>query len=114
MKDDFVKICKTSDVVNKRGKKFQLDDETEIAVFKVDGIYYAVDNVCPHNHAPIIYDGFIDDMHIACPIHGFRFHLETGKQPTGMGGNLRIFEVKTEGENLYVKKPDKKLFDFDF
>ena len=114
MLKNFVKICKTSEVYNKRGKFFQLDDETEIALYKVDGKYHAVDNVCPHNHSPLMHDGYIDGMYVACPVHGFRFHLETGEQPTKMGCKLRIFEIKIEDDYIYVKKPGKKIFNFDF
>ncbi|MBL8007224.1 MAG: nitrite reductase (NAD(P)H) small subunit [Ignavibacteria bacterium] len=114
MKNEFVKICRVSDVYNRKGKSFRLDDENEIALFKVNDVIYAVDNVCPHNHTPQIYDGYIEDMYVACPMHGFRFHLETGEQPTKAGCRLRTFEVMISGDEVYVKKPHKKRFDFHF
>ena len=114
MKDDFIKICPTTEVYNCRGRSFPLDDETEIALFKVEGKIYAIDNVCPHNHTPQMFDGYIEDMYVACPVHGFRFHLETGVQPTKLGCKLRTFETKIIDEFVYVKKPAKKLFNFHF
>jgi len=114
MGDEFVKICKVSEVYNRKGRRFQLDDENEIAIFKIDGDIYAVDNICPHNHTSQIYDGYIENMYVACPVHGFQFHLETGEQPTKMGCRLRTFEVKIVDEYIYVKKPDEKRFDFRF
>lgn len=112
MDKDYVKLCKTSEVYNKRGKLFQIDDETEVVIFKVNDNFYAVDNVCPHNHSPLIYDGYIEGMYVACPVHGFQFHLETGEQPTKMGCRLRTFSLKIENDVIYVKKPDRKIFDF--
>lgn len=112
MNDDFVKICNTSEIYNRKGKRFQLDDENEIAIFKVDGEYYAVDNICPHNHTSQIYDGYIEDLYVACPVHGFQFHLKTGEQPTKIGCKLRTFEMKIEDDIIYVKKPEGKRFDF--
>lgn len=112
MDDTFIKLCKTSEVYNKRGKLFQVDDETEVVIFKVNDNFYAVDNVCPHNHSPLMYQGYIEDMYVACPVHGFQFHLETGEQPQKMGCRLRTFELKIENDFIYVKKPDKKIFDF--
>ena len=44
MDKEFVKICKTSEIYNNKGKRFQLDDENEIAVFKVGEKFYVVDN----------------------------------------------------------------------
>lgn len=114
MNDNFVKICKTADIYNRKGKRFQLDDENEIAIFKVDGKFYAVDNICPHNHTSQIYDGYIENLYVACPVHGFQFHLETGEQPTKMGCRLRTFEIKIEDEIIYVKQPEEKRFDFRY
>jgi len=114
MKNEFVKICRISEIYNRKGKRFQLDDENEIAVFRVGDNYYAVDNICPHNHVPQIFDGYIEEMYVTCPIHGFKFHLETGEQPTKIGCKLKTYELKIEDDYIYVKKPKRKLFDFHF
>lgn len=114
MEDDFIKICKVSEIYNRKGRRFQLDDENEIAIFKVDGEIYAVDNICPHNHTSQIYDGYIEGLYVACPVHGFQFHLKTGAQPTGMGCKLRTFEMKIEDDFIFVKRPLSKRFNFNF
>lgn len=114
MKNEFVKICRKSDIFNRRGKRFQLDDENEIAVFRVGENFFAVDNICPHNHTTQMYDGHIDEMYVACPVHGYQFHLETGEQPSKHGCRLRTFELKIENDLIYVKKPAEKRFDFDY
>ncbi len=114
MDNEFVKICKTSEIYSSKGKRFQLDDENEIAVFRVGENYYAVDNICPHNHTTQIYEGYLEDMYVACPVHGYQFHLQTGEQPSGMGCRLRTFELRIENDWIYVKKPLEKRFNFDF
>jgi len=114
MEKNFIKICKASEIINCKGKRFQLDDENEIAVFKVDGKFFAVDNICPHNHTSQIYDGYIENMYVACPVHGFQFHLETGEQPDGAGCRLRTFELKIIDDYIFVKRPLEKRFDFNF
>jgi len=110
----FKKICHIDKIYNRKGKRFELDDENEIAIFKVEDKYYAVDNICPHNHTSQIYDGYIDGLYVTCPVHGFQFHLETGEQPTKFGCQLRTFELKIDGSEIYVKVPGEKRFDFDF
>jgi nitrite reductase/ring-hydroxylating ferredoxin subunit len=112
--DGYISLCKISKLNNRRGKLFKIDDETEVALFKVNEEIYAVDNICPHNHTPRIYEGHVDGMYVSCPEHGFSFHLETGEQPAKAGCRLRTFEVKILDEIIYVKKPDKKIFDFSF
>ena len=114
MKEDFVKICKTSEIYNRKGRRFELDEENEIAVFRVGEEYFAVDNICPHNHTSQMYDGYVEEMYVSCPVHGFQFHLETGEQPTKMGCKLRTFELKIIDDWVYVKKPEGKRFDFSF
>jgi len=114
MDKEFKKICRTSDIYNRKGKRFILDDENEIAVFKIDENFYVVDNICPHNHTSQMYDGYVEEMYVTCPVHGFRFHLETGEQPTGLGCRLRTFDMKIVDEYIYVRIPQERRFDFNY
>lgn len=114
MNAEFIKICKTSDINNRKGKRFSLDEENEIAIFRIEENYYAVDNICPHNHTSQIYDGYLEELYVACPVHGFRFHLVTGEQPSKLGCRLRIFEMKIIDEWIYVMRPEEKRFDFKY
>jgi 3-phenylpropionate/trans-cinnamate dioxygenase ferredoxin subunit len=52
-------------------------DDVMIAVFNVGGSYYAIEDVCTHDHAPLA-DGALDGDQIICPRHGARFCLKTG------------------------------------
>ena len=112
--EDFIKICKISDLEENRGNKFQLDSETEIAVFKIKDKIYAVDNICPHNHTPKIFEGNIQNNCVICPIHFYEFNLINGSSESFQGGNLRIFETKIEDDELYVKPLETKKLNFDF
>lgn len=53
-------------------------DGTEIAVFKVDGQCYAIEDVCSHDGAEIA-SGDLENGEIVCPRHGARFCVKTGK-----------------------------------
>ena len=75
--DGFIKVCKNSDLKEKIGRHFFVDD-VDVALFKVDGQIYALNNVCIHQKAAIIYDGFIEDGKVECPAHGWQFDLKTG------------------------------------
>lgn len=114
MDKEFKKICRTSDIFNRKGKRFILDDENEIAIFKIDENFYVVDNICPHNHTSQMYDGYVEDMYVTCPVHGYRFHLETGEQPAGLGCRLRTFDMKIVDEYIFVKIPEERRFDFNY
>jgi nitrite reductase/ring-hydroxylating ferredoxin subunit len=105
--DDYFKVCKYSDLKEKRGSRFFIND-TDIALFKADGIIYALSNICLHQKAGIIYDGFIEDGMVTCPAHGWQYELATGKIRGGIKG-LDSFEVKIAGDDVFVKIIEKKL-----
>lgn len=114
MKEEkFFKVCKLSDLREMEGKRFIVPssddsgDEVEIALFKVDDVVYALNNICPHQHSALIYDGFIENNCVICPAHGWMFDLKTGKQPTGVRG-LDVYPVKVENDEVYVAAFSKK------
>jgi len=53
-------------------------DDVEIAVFNVDGKFYALQDVCTHDGAQLT-GGPIAGTEITCPRHGARFDITTGK-----------------------------------
>ena len=83
-------------------------DDVDVDYFKVDDKIYALSNICPHQHSPLIYDGFLEDGCVVCPAHGWMFSLETGKTPTGQKG-LNSFEVHVENGDVFVKVYKKVL-----
>lgn len=97
----FTKICFLKDLKENEGKKFFID-ENEIAVFKVDGIVYALSNRCPHQQSANIYDGFIEEGCVVCPVHGWMFNLKTGKTP-GERKGLSSYETRVINSEVFVK-----------
>jgi nitrite reductase/ring-hydroxylating ferredoxin subunit len=57
-------------------------DGREIALFEDDGQLYALDNACPHSGGPLAL-GRCADGTVACPWHGARFALATGRVVDG-------------------------------
>ncbi|HSL88461.1 MAG TPA: nitrite reductase (NAD(P)H) small subunit [Ignavibacteriaceae bacterium] len=105
--DSFTKLCKFSDLTDRQGKRFIIDD-TEVALFKVDNEIYALSNICPHQHTALIYDGFIEDDCVVCPAHGWMFDLKTGKLRTG-SSRLTTYPVIIQDDNIFVKVSKRDL-----
>lgn len=101
IENGFTKICKNDELIEGKGKRFIVDD-TEIALFRIGGKVFALNNICPHQHSALIYDGFIEDGCVVCPAHGWKFNLVTGKKPSGSNG-LATYEVKLIDDDVYVK-----------
>lgn len=107
IEEGYLKICKIADLNEKQGKRFLVND-VDIAVFKVDDEIFVLNNVCPHQHPALIYDGFIEDGCVVCPAHGWMFNLKTGRQPTGARG-LDSFPVKIIDDEVYALVKPKEL-----
>jgi 3-phenylpropionate/trans-cinnamate dioxygenase ferredoxin subunit len=105
--EGYSKVCKLSDLQEKLGKRFFVDD-TDIALFKVDGKVFAVSNICPHQKAQLIYDGYVEDGIVNCPAHGWQFDLSTGNIPGSITG-LSCYEVKIINTDVFVKVNKKEL-----
>jgi len=106
--EGFYKVCSINQLKDREGKRFIIND-VDIAVFKVDDKVYALSNVCPHQHTALIYDGYIENEYVTCPVHGWMFNLRTGKTPAGTNG-LNYYDVKIIDEQVYVKVTDKKMY----
>jgi 3-phenylpropionate/trans-cinnamate dioxygenase ferredoxin component len=52
-------------------------DGTLVAVFNLDGAFYAIEDVCTHDGG-ILTGGSIEGDQIICPRHGARFSIKTG------------------------------------
>ncbi len=96
----YKKLCSVSDLKENSGRRFIIDN-TDIALFKIDGEIYAVSNICSHQHTALIYTGFVEDKCVVCPAHGWKFDLKTGNLPKGRRG-INTFETKVENDTVYV------------
>ncbi|NOX18587.1 MAG: Rieske 2Fe-2S domain-containing protein [Chlorobi bacterium] len=105
--EGFTKVCKLNELKEGLGKRAMID-EVDVAIFKVEEKVYALQNVCTHQHAPIIYDGFIEDGKVYCPAHDWGFNLCDGKLG-GKSKGLDSYEVKIIGDDVYVKAFSKKM-----
>ncbi|MGY6274185.1 non-heme iron oxygenase ferredoxin subunit [Methylomonas sp. MgM2] len=53
-------------------------DGYDVAIFKIDGELFAVEDVCTHDGAEIA-SGVLEGDEIVCPRHGARFCVKTGE-----------------------------------
>ena len=73
---DFVRVADVSDLSDPGKLLAEVDGEV-IALFHVDGRFYAIDDVCTHDGGPLV-DGELVGYKIACPRHGAKFDIRTG------------------------------------
>ncbi len=58
---------------------------------------------CPHAGADLS-EGFLDKKdNIICPVHGYRFSLNTGRDTNSEGYFLKIYKIKEIEEEIFIK-----------
>lgn len=53
-------------------------DDVQIAVFNLDGEFYAIEDVCTHDYECLT-GGDVEGDEIVCPRHGAHFNIKTGE-----------------------------------
>jgi naphthalene 1,2-dioxygenase system ferredoxin subunit len=77
-------------------------DGRDIALYSVDGVIYATDNVCTHAQAQLC-EGFLEGHEIECPLHQGRFDVRTGKALCPpVTEDIRTYPVRIEDGRIYV------------
>ena len=76
---------------------------TAVAVYNVDGEFYATENICTHAFA-FLSEGIVIDDIIECPVHQGRFHIPTGK-PKGAPVSVALdtYATRVEDGKVYVQ-----------
>lgn len=78
-------------------------DSKQIAIFKLEDGYYAIDNRCSHEEAHLS-EGEIENGKIECPLHGAVFDIKTGKNlalPAVLP--VKTYPVKVENDRIYIQ-----------
>jgi len=76
-----------------------------VALFNVDGEFYALDGVCPHQGGPLG-KGELSGALVTCPWHGWQFNVCTGQHQTSATLRHPTLSVKVEGEDVFVTVDD--------
>jgi len=98
---EFREICKESEIPPGTGKAFTIGRD-EIGIFNLNGRFYAIDNLCPHEGGPLA-EGQVEGEIVTCPLHGWRLKITTGESLELPGVCISVFEVKVENGKVFVK-----------
>jgi nitrite reductase (NADH) small subunit len=72
-----------------------------IALFNVNGTFYALDGVCPHQGGPLG-RGQLEGCVVTCPWHGWQFDVTSGQHQLNPKIVQPRFDVRVEGEWILV------------
>ena len=99
---DWVDVIKAADFEPGTWHTVDVDD-VFIAVFNVDGEYYAIEDLCTHDGGELT-GGEIVGKEIICPRHGARFDITTGEVLADPAyEDLSTFPVRVKNGMLQVR-----------
>jgi nitrite reductase/ring-hydroxylating ferredoxin subunit len=101
MADGPVPVCATADLPPGSVKSFDVGDET-VALYNVDGEFYATHAYCTHAIANLG-DGVLDGDIIECTLHFGAFNVKTGKAiQAPCFTDLKTYKTEVKDGQVYV------------
>jgi NAD(P)H-dependent nitrite reductase small subunit len=100
---EFVTVARVGEIPEGKGRRFTLA-EREIALFHVQGRYYALSDRCPHMGASLAV-GAVQEETVVCLRHLWAFRLSDGSCLDAPHLRAETFEVRVEGEEIRVRVP---------
>lgn len=98
-----MRVGARSDFATGRGRAVEVDGR-RVAVLREGERFVAVADACPHMGASLA-DGRLEEGVVTCPWHGWRYDATNGKglPPARAWACVHVFEVKVEGEDVFVR-----------
>ena len=96
-----VRVAETGEIPAGEGRVVDAEGRS-IAVFNMDGEYYAIDNTCPHRGGPLG-EGDLDGAVVSCPWHAWRWDVRTGANVNNPAVAVACYPVREDGGDLFVE-----------
>ena len=97
---EFVFAAKTGDISASRGKTITLGDK-KIALFNIDGAFYAIDDSCLHRGGPLG-DGELEGCVVTCPWHGWKFDVRSGEMTMNPAARVNCYPTRVDAGDVQV------------
>lgn len=96
------KVMTVGDLASEEARSVSIRGE-DIAVFNLEGEFFATQDRCPHAQASLS-EGIVDDNCIECPLHQANFHIPTGACQGGpVDVDLRVYPCRIENGEVFVE-----------
>lgn len=98
--DGWVRACATGEVAD--GEAVRLSTDPPIALFRVEGRFYATADTCSHAESSLA-DGYIEGDEVECAAHFAKFCIRTGAALSLPATEpVATYEVKVDGDEVFV------------
>ena len=95
-------IATIRDIPSNTAKAFDVAGR-RIAIFNVEGHFYAMDDACTHDGGPLS-EGDMDGTTVTCPLHGAEFDVTCGRPLCGPAlEKAACYSVSLNGDTIEVE-----------
>ncbi len=96
----WIPLARTADCPPGSSHELVAEDRI-VALYNVDGVFHALDGVCPHQGGPLG-RGVLEGCVVTCPWHGWQFDVRSGQHQFSPRVVQPRFNVRVEGEWILV------------
>jgi nitrite reductase (NADH) small subunit len=101
MTNDWIEVGALTDIP-RQGARVLRTAKGDIAVFRtLDDEVFALRDRCPHKGGPLS-QGIVHGKRVACPLHDWKIHLDSGSAVAPDEGCAATFPVRLEDGRVYV------------
>lgn len=101
MNELWIEVGKVEDIP-KLGARVVKTDKGDIAVFRTaEDKIFALRDKCPHKGGPLS-QGIVHGARVACPLHDWKIHLDSGNAVAPDEGCAASYPVKLDGETIML------------
>lgn len=95
------RLIKADDLKEGKSALVVTEEGEEIALFKVKGKIFALNNACPHEGGPLA-EGEIKGNMVICPWHDWRFNLKSGECVNVPGAEAITYKIELKDGYVYL------------
>ena len=100
-----IKACEVADLGPGEMLAVEADELPHVALYNVDGEFYATSNICTHAIA-MLTEGYLEGDTIECPLHGGCFNVKTGEATHfPCEEPLETYQVEVKDDAVFIKAP---------
>ncbi|UPT89202.1 non-heme iron oxygenase ferredoxin subunit [Bradyrhizobium barranii subsp. apii] len=98
-----VRVCLQSDVEENQIVQVHVDGIGVLAIYRVEGQFFASDDICTHGQASLSEDGYLEGFNVVCSWHSGSFDIRSGQptKPPCMEA-LTTYPVILDGDEVLV------------
>ncbi|MBI5379641.1 MAG: Rieske 2Fe-2S domain-containing protein [Nitrospirae bacterium] len=97
---EYRSVMQKEDLSPGEGKTVMVNGRS-VAIFNVEGAYYAIDNTCAHRGGPLG-EGDLEGDIVTCPWHYWEYNVKTGVSPINPDVRLQTYPVRIQGSDVQV------------